>query len=67
MLVIFSLFTLLEKWWERRERDGGKGEKKEGGREGKEQEERGLDDFFILTCHSQFHASLWVLGGGWRV
>ena len=36
MLVIFSLFTLLEKWWERRERDGGKGEKKEGGREKEE-------------------------------
>ena len=40
MLVIFSLITLLEKWYERRERDRGKGEKEEGGREGKEGEIR---------------------------
>ena len=40
MLVIFSLLTLLEKWWEMRGRDGGKGEKEEGGREGKEGEGR---------------------------
>lgn len=38
MLVIFSLFTLLEKWWERRGRDGGKEEKEDGGREKEEGE-----------------------------
>ena len=49
----------------RKGRERGRREGREGG--GGKEEERGLDDFFILTCHSQFHASLWVLGGGWRV
>ena len=59
MLIMFSHQTLLEKWWEGIEKKEERRGRERGRREG-----RGLDDIFIITCHSQFHASLWLLGGG---
>jgi len=53
-----------EEGMEERKRKRMEGERR---RRGRETGEMGARWLFILTCHSQFHASLWVLGGGWRV